>query len=79
MALVDGSLVAERMLAVADAARKRRAATNLDVLGQREVDFANSTVNFQASRRRRRLNCFGNVSLGGQLPGAINFLTAPVT
>jgi hypothetical protein len=34
MALVVGSLVAERMLAVADAVRKRRAATNkLDVRG----------------------------------------------
>jgi hypothetical protein len=34
MALVIGSLVAERMLAVADAVRKRRAATNnLDVRG----------------------------------------------
>jgi hypothetical protein len=49
MVLVDGSLVAERMLAVAEAVRKhRRSGKHSDVLSQREVDFADSTFFFRS-------------------------------
>jgi hypothetical protein len=45
MVLVVGSLVAERMLAVADRCASIGAATNKsDIPSQREVDFANSTL-----------------------------------
>jgi hypothetical protein len=47
MVLVVGSLVAERMLAVAEAVRKhRRGDKRFGFPSQREVDFANSSVIF---------------------------------
>jgi hypothetical protein len=75
-----GSLVAERMLAVVRSVRKRGTATHDGIMGQREVDFAELHVIWQAfttanagQAASHAKTWFTTRRRGGQLSGAINF------